>query len=260
MEDNREERQVENAGESVAVKNPSAEELERVVAMILAAVDGGRVLRADGRAALDQEEAALGLSPRSARPSRRKTGRTVEELYDTDFAEPKWVVHELLPVGLASLADRPKVGKSRLALQLAAAVATVRRFLDWEARWGMVLFIALKDPLRWLKERLAHLGVPRSAEVQFDTDWPLLNEGAQGLCDLQRCMVEWQPRLVVIDTLARAFDHRLRRDLWPAHGVELVERSQLWAGGAAAAGARARLLRTDAGPPQEARRAAGRDR
>ena len=47
-----------------------------------------------------------------------------------------------------------------------------------------------------------------SAEVQFDTDWPLLNEGAEGLYQLQQSMAEWKPRLVVIDTLARAFDRR----------------------------------------------------
>jgi len=139
---------------------------------------------------------------------RRKTDWTVEELYDTDFAEPKWVVHELLPVGLASLAGRPKVGKSWLALQLAGAVATGQRFLDWEVEQGMVLFIALEDPPRRLKERLAHLRVPKGADMQISTDWPLLNAGAQGLYDLQQCMAEWQPRLVVIDTLARAFDRR----------------------------------------------------
>jgi len=233
VEAKREEREVEQSWESVAVKTSSAEELERVVAMIQAAVEGGEVLGADalprptaaGPAAASLDEAgaiperlsdeqvlaavaSLGLAPRSARLVRRKTDWTVEELYDTDFAEPKWVVHELLPVGLASLAGRPKVGKSWLALQLAAAVATGQRFLDWEVEQGMVLFIALEDPPRRLKERLAHLGVPRSAEVQFDTDWPLLNEGAQGLYDLQQCMAEWQPRLVVIDTLARAFDRR----------------------------------------------------
>ena len=54
MEDKREERQVENSGDAVAVKTIPEDELERVVAMILAAVDGGKVLRADDVAALDQ--------------------------------------------------------------------------------------------------------------------------------------------------------------------------------------------------------------
>ena len=249
VEAKREERQVENCRESVAIETPCAEELERTVAMILASVDGGKVLGAEGLDSrlsrrdasprptaagpaaaspnrrrdalqagaipdelLEQQvrawEVELGFSLRGARPAPRKTDWTMEELYDTDFAEPKWVVHELLPVGLASLAGRPKVGKSWLALQLAAAVATGQPFLDWEVEQGIVFFIALEDPPRRLKERLKHLGVPRSAEVQFDTDWPLLNAGAEGLYQLQQSMAEWQPRLVVIDTLARAFDRR----------------------------------------------------
>ncbi len=215
MEAKREKRGVDNCRESVAIETPSAEELQRVVAKILGCVDGGKVLGAEGpipeELVVQQAlawEAKLGFSPRAAPPVRRKTDWTVKELYDTDFAEPKWVVHELLPVGLASLAGRPKVGKSWLALQLAAAVATGQRFLDWEVEQGPVLFIALEDPPRRLKERLAHLGVPRAADMQISTDWPLLNSGPDGLYDLQQCMAEWQPRLVVIDTLARAFDRR----------------------------------------------------
>jgi len=153
-------------------------------------------------------EASLGLAPRSGRV-RRKTDWTVDELYDADFPEPKWIVPKLLPTGLASLAGRPKMGKSWLALQLAAAVASGGRFLDWAVEQGAVLFIALEDPPRRLRERLKLLRVPRGAPIQFYTDWLPLNAEVGGMEDLQRTIPEWQPRLVVIDTLARAFDSRI---------------------------------------------------
>jgi hypothetical protein len=153
-------------------------------------------------------EQALGLAPRAVEQAWRKTDWTVDELYDAHLPEPRWIVPELLPTGLASLAGRPKLGKSWLALQLAAAVACGQRFLDWAVQDGPVLFIALEDPPRRLRDRLARLRVSRRAAIQFYTDWPPLNPGAGGLEQLQRCVAEWQPRLVVIDTLARAFDRR----------------------------------------------------
>ena len=64
---------------------------------------------------------------------------TVDELLNADLPEQKWLVNELIPVGLVSLAGRPKVGKSWMALQLAVAVATGGRFLDKQVEQGAVL-------------------------------------------------------------------------------------------------------------------------
>jgi len=140
----------------------------------------------------------VGERPRT----RRKTDWTVRELYRTGLPAPIWVVRELLPAGLASLAGRPKMGKSLLALQLAAAVALGRSFLGYEVKAGPVLFLALEDPPQRLQERLRRLQVTESAPMQFYTEWPGLNAG--GLRELQQCLPEMQPRLVVIDTLSRA--------------------------------------------------------
>jgi hypothetical protein len=135
---------------------------------------------------------------------RRKTDWTVDELYDTALPAPKWIVPDLLPAGLASLAGRPKVGKSWLALQLAAAVARGRPFLERKVQRGPVLFVALEDPPRRLYDRLQLLGVPRGAPIQFYTEWPALNAASGGLQALQMCMADTDPPLVVIDTLAQA--------------------------------------------------------
>jgi hypothetical protein len=149
----------------------------------------------------------LGLARRAPRV-RAKTDWTVEELYAAVLPEPKWIVPGLLPTGLASLAGRPKLGKSWLALQLAAAVAEGGSFLGRQVQQGPVLFIALEDPPLRLRERVRRLWVERGAAIQFYTDWPALN-GEQGMYKLEMTLAESKPRLVVIDTLARAYDRRI---------------------------------------------------
>jgi DNA-binding transcriptional ArsR family regulator len=141
---------------------------------------------------------------RGAAQVRQKRGWTVGELYQAALPARIWIVPELLPAGLASLAGRPKMGKSMLALQLAAAVGLGRPFLGYELQAGPVLFLALEDSLQRLQERLQRLGVTESAPMQFYTEWAALSPGGGGLRDLKQCVAEMQPRLVVIDTLSRA--------------------------------------------------------
>jgi len=146
------------------------------------------------------EELGLGKPVRRARP---KTEWTVRELYKAVLPAPIWVVPGLLPAGLASLAGRPKMGKSLLALQLGAAVAAGRGFLGREVTAGPVLYLALEDSLQRLQERMRRLQVAESAPMQFYTEWPTLDD-MRGLRPLLDRVVEMRPRLVVIDTLSRA--------------------------------------------------------
>jgi hypothetical protein len=170
-------------------------------------MDGGK----EAEELFDEEVAAvlreLELTQKAPRAF-VKTDWTVEELYAAALPDPKWIVPQLLPTGLASLAGRPKLGKSWLALQLAAAVAQGGPFLERRVQEGPVLFIALEDPPRRLRERVKRLCVARSAPIQFYTTWPPLN-GRQGMEELELTVAESKPRLVVIDTLARAYDSRV---------------------------------------------------
>ncbi len=130
---------------------------------------------------------------------------TVADLIDTEFAPPKWVVPDLLPVGLASLAGRPKVGKSWLALQLSVAVAAGGYFLDRQVESGNVLYLALEDSPRRLKLRLERLGwALRDLPLQFYCEWDALSD-TEALLKLEAKIVAVKPRLVVIDTLTRAW-------------------------------------------------------
>ena len=104
---------------------------------------------------------------------------TVDELLNADLPEQKWLVNELIPVGLVSLAGRPKVGKSWMALQLAVAVATGGRFLDKQVEQGAVLYIALEDGKKRLKNRLEAIKVEKNSGMPliFKSTYRLLNAG-----------------------------------------------------------------------------------
>jgi hypothetical protein len=135
-------------------------------------------------------------------PAPVKTRWTVAELYDADFPEPQWAVGGLVPVGLSFLAGRPKIGKSWFALQVASAVGTGGWVLEREVDLGRVLFLALEDSPRRLKERQTKQGIPRQADITFETEWLFLGQG--GLIELQMALEGGGYTLVVIDTLRRA--------------------------------------------------------
>jgi len=137
------------------------------------------------------------------------TSWTVDELLAAEFPDPRWIVPDILPVGLASLAGRPKLGKSWLALQLAIAVASGGRFLDEEVESGPVLYLALEDSPRRLKKRLEMLEAEGGIPLRFETEWQPLDGEAGGLEDLQRRAEKTEPRLMVVDTLARSFTSRV---------------------------------------------------
>jgi RecA-family ATPase len=129
---------------------------------------------------------------------------TVDELLNADLPEQKWLVNELIPVGLVSLAGRPKVGKSWMALQLAVAVATGGRFLDKQVEQGAVLYIALEDGKGRLKNRLEAINVEKNSgmPLTFKSKYRLLNAG--GLDDLYLEAESGFYKLIVIDTFGRA--------------------------------------------------------
>ena len=136
---------------------------------------------------------------------KQKTAFTAAELLATDFPDPVWLVEDLIPIGLLMLAGRPKLGKSWMALQLAAAVATGGRFLDVQVEKRPALYIALEDSPRRLKKRLVQQRVTASSAPALDivTEFPGL-ETPDALATLERLRRERGHRLVIIDTLTRA--------------------------------------------------------
>ena len=107
------------------------------------------------------------------------------------------------------LAGQAKVGKSWLALQMAQAVATGKPLFDKKARQGRVLYMALEDTPERIKRRTKKQGWTDGLEVYFYSakDFGRYLQGLDGTGGvlLGREMARGRYRLVVIDTLSRAF-------------------------------------------------------
>jgi hypothetical protein len=141
---------------------------------------------------------------------------TAADLRTMELPEPKWAVEGILPEGLSLLAGKPKLGKSWLALNVAIAVATGGVALgSIRVERGSVLFLALEDTKRRLKDRLAKLTekqgvVEWPASLHLARSWPRQDKG--GLVALDEWLDEHQDaRLVVIDTWPKFRPFRARR-------------------------------------------------
>jgi hypothetical protein len=141
----------------------------------------------------------------STGPVRRPDSWTAAELMTMDFPPPRWAVPGIIPEGATLLVGAPKTGKSWLALGLAAAVATGGKALgSIDVEPGPVLYLALEDTPRRLKDRLARVlaGAAPPPGLRFAVEWPQLSAGGDVL------MNEWlalnpTARLVIVDVLAK---------------------------------------------------------
>src|SRR5579883_323160 len=118
---------------------------------------------------------------------------------------PQWAVAGLLTEGVTLLGGKPKMGKSWLALQLALAVAKGENALgSMPTLQGYVFYLGLEDTERRMRDRMVKLLQGREApDTLAWTGWwnPLPTGGLDDLADW--IASKQQPRLVIIDTLAR---------------------------------------------------------
>lgn len=162
------------------------------------------------------EEARRRVRAKAAAPSKNGKhpaapcpgpGFTAAELVEKDFPPPKYAVDGLLAEGLTILGGRPKQGKSWLSLLIGWAVAAGYDLDGRAVDPGEVLYLALEDTPRRLKQRLLTLNAGTGWEVpeglHLHTTWPRADQG--GLLHI----AEWvkarkKPvRLVIVDTLAK---------------------------------------------------------
>lgn len=149
------------------------------------------------------------LQAEHARLSQRRFNTlTAAELLAKEFTPLQWLVDGVLPEGTTLLAAPPKVGKSRLALQLALALVNGGYALnskDTQCQSIEVLYLALESGERRLQKDIQQLQGDGTVPVGLHvaTTWRRLAEG--GSADLE-AFLKKQPdiKLVVIDTLAQA--------------------------------------------------------
>ena len=131
-----------------------------------------------------------------------KTRWTVEELYNVEFPEPKWVVPEIIPNGLCFLGGRPKVGKSFFIMQTSIAVGCGGKMFDKDIPPGKVLYLSLEDSAKRLQKRLKDMQVPSTCNITFELKWTPFQ--GKGIDFLTQEIEKNEYSLVVIDTLTRA--------------------------------------------------------
>ena len=136
----------------------------------------------------------------SLSPSKRRVTWTAPELVAYEFPEQRWAIPGIVADGLTLLAGAPKSGKSWLAYGAAVAVATGGKALGRKVTKGDVLYLALEDTGRRLKERLEKIlaggEAPAALTITIACD------------DASAYITGWlqehpDARLVIIDVLAR---------------------------------------------------------
>ncbi len=129
---------------------------------------------------------------------------TAAELVAMDLPEPRWSVPGVWPEGVVLLAGKSKLGKSWLVLD--ASIAIARGGKAWgryQVEQGDVLYLALEDSKRRLKDRLEALCEGRAPKrLHITTQWPRADEGGLDL------ILEWLEktpgaRMIVIDVLGK---------------------------------------------------------
>jgi hypothetical protein len=139
-------------------------------------------------------------------PSRRdfkRNGIDLKALMTEDVPPLKYAVQPILPEGLVLIAGRPKAMKSWTMLHLCYCVENGIKFLNHDVTKGNALYLSLEDSKRRLKDRIFKLGhFNRERVPTCDVEAPYLGFGLEE--DIQKWIdEESDPRLIVIDTLAR---------------------------------------------------------
>lgn len=128
------------------------------------------------------------------------------------LAPLKYLVEDLLITpGLAVLAGKKKMRKSWLALQLAQCVASGGPFLGKATRRGGVLYLALEDGERRLKDRLQKQKTRNDLPIDYKCEWKPLND-EEGFEALEEAITVLAPALVIIDSLTSAKDKHAKEN------------------------------------------------
>jgi RecA-family ATPase len=148
----------------------------------------------------DQAKSLDWLPPLKTTPS--------AQILKTNYPDSPWLVSDYLGPGLTFLYGKPKVGKSWLALQMALSVLVGGKMFGRDIPQGRVLYLALEDSERRLKNRMKAQGWPSETSVDFAlyddflTDIESLNSKGGKLLMAQIETKKYA--LVLIDTFSRA--------------------------------------------------------
>ena len=133
---------------------------------------------------------------------------------DLEYCEPEFIIKGLIETeSLAQIFGESGSGKSFIALDIAACIASGTPFHDHEVKQGAVIYIA-GEGHNGLKRRL--LALERLKEISLDQAPLFLSKAAAQFLDAasaqavadavdQVVLTEGPPALIIVDTLARNF-------------------------------------------------------
>lgn len=126
------------------------------------------------------------------------------DLSDEEKKPPEFIVDGMIPVGMTFLSGMPKIRKSFLALQLAAAVATGSDFLGHKTLKCSVAYFDLEGSKSRISTRASKMrtSLPPNVLITNRVDSKISN----GLVEKIRELHKMHPdiRLVIVDTYSRA--------------------------------------------------------
>lgn len=129
---------------------------------------------------------------------------TVPDLTEEERKPPEFIIEGMIPCGMTFLSGAPKIRKSFMAVQMAAAVATGQPFLGHSTTQCDVAYLDLEGS----KSRISHrtdrmtTKLPRNVFITNTIEERLAN----GLVDKLRQLHKARPgiRLIIIDTYSRS--------------------------------------------------------
>lgn len=133
---------------------------------------------------------------------------TANQLWNKEFKPIRMLITPVLPEGVTLLVSPPKIGKTRLASQLAVALSSGGYALnhkDTIVNKTKVLFMALESGDRRAQKDLKQMIDNPPDGLFIVTEWPRLNDGGA------TALEEWLDdnpdcTLVIIDTMAKVRD------------------------------------------------------
>jgi len=138
------------------------------------------------------------------KPNTKLEAINAQTLLNMDVPPVRYIISELLPVGLHLLAGSPKIGKSWLALWLCNQIAAGENVWQFETAKCPTLYLSLEDTMDRLHLRLSSITEDGASDSWFATE---ANTGS--LVEQLEGFIAAHPDvgLIVIDTLARVRDN-----------------------------------------------------
>lgn len=142
-----------------------------------------------------------------------KKPTTADDLLNKDIEAVEEVIYNFLPPGLTMLLAASKMGRSRLALYLAARITQGSDvFEKYTSRAGRAMYLMLNEDPRRFKEKLGQIANGETGLNMFNFDC-ITAEDYQGMRFLTRLKAYITKRkldVVIIDTLYDVMDLKMR--------------------------------------------------